>query len=85
LETLSLLEKKNDQIRALSGGMKRRVLIAKALALTAAVASLQVRTRGASITNRWGLAFLSLTPIRLGRTKPAGNGNVQFAAAAAAI
>ncbi len=32
LRALSLWEKRNDQIRALSGGMKRRVLIAKALA-----------------------------------------------------
>lgn len=32
LRALSLWEKRNEQIRALSGGMKRRVLIAKALA-----------------------------------------------------
>lgn len=32
LKRLSLWEKKDDQIRTLSGGMKRRVLIAKALA-----------------------------------------------------
>ncbi len=32
LRSLSLWEKRKDQIRALSGGMKRRVLIAKALA-----------------------------------------------------
>src|SRR6202045_2176115 len=31
LTELSLLDKKDDQIRTLSGGMKRRVLIAKAL------------------------------------------------------
>ena len=31
LEKLALQEKKNNQIRTLSGGMKRRVMIAKAL------------------------------------------------------
>ena len=55
LRGLSLWDKKNAQIRALSGGMKRRVLIAKALAHEPELLFLVVPTAGVDVELRKGM------------------------------
>lgn len=52
LRRLSLWDKRNSQIRALSGGMKRRVLIAKALAHEPRVLFLDEPTAGVDVELR---------------------------------
>ena len=58
LEQLSLWDKKDDELRMLSGGMKRRVLIAKALAHEPKILFLDEPTAGVDVELRrdmWGL------------------------------
>lgn len=55
LQSLSLWEKKDEQIRALSGGMKRRVLIAKALAHEPDLLFLDEPTAGVDVELRKGM------------------------------
>lgn len=55
LRSLSLWDKKDEQIRALSGGMKRRVLIAKALAHDPDLLFLDEPTAGVDVELRKGM------------------------------
>jgi ABC-2 type transport system ATP-binding protein len=55
LRSLSLWDKKDSQIRALSGGMKRRVLIAKALAHEPELLFLDEPTAGVDVELRKGM------------------------------
>jgi ABC-2 type transport system ATP-binding protein len=52
LRALSLWDKRDDQIRTLSGGMKRRVMIAKALAHDPSVLFLDEPTAGVDVSLR---------------------------------
>jgi ABC-2 type transport system ATP-binding protein len=55
LKDLSLFEKKNQQIRTLSGGMKRRVMIAKALSHEPKILFLDEPTAGVDVELRKNL------------------------------
>ncbi|MDR3414855.1 MAG: ABC transporter ATP-binding protein [Nevskia sp.] len=58
LRDLSLWDKRNDQIKTLSGGMKRRVMIAKALSHEPQILFLDEPTAGVDVELRrdmWGL------------------------------
>ena len=58
LRTLSLWDKKDNQVRALSGGMKRRLMIAKALAHEPQIVFLDEPTAGVDVELRkdmWNL------------------------------
>jgi ABC-2 type transport system ATP-binding protein len=58
LESLSLWDKRNDKIMTLSGGMKRRVMIAKALAHEPQILFLDEPTAGVDVELRkdmWGV------------------------------
>lgn len=55
LRSLSLWDKRDEQIRALSGGMKRRVLIAKALAHEPDLLFLDEPTAGVDVELRKGM------------------------------
>ncbi|QPC99899.1 MULTISPECIES: ABC transporter ATP-binding protein [Qipengyuania] len=55
LRSLALWDKKDEQIRALSGGMKRRVLIAKALAHEPDLLFLDEPTAGVDVELRKGM------------------------------
>ena len=55
LRDLSLFEKKNQQIRTLSGGMKRRVMIAKALSHEPKILFLDEPTAGVDVELRKNL------------------------------
>ncbi len=52
LETLSLLDKKHSQLRQLSGGMKRRVMIAKALSHEPSILFLDEPSAGVDVELR---------------------------------
>ena len=55
LKSLDLFEKKNSQIRTLSGGMKRRVMIAKALSHEPKILFLDEPTAGVDVSLRKNL------------------------------
>ena len=55
LKNLDLFEKKNNQIRTLSGGMKRRVMIAKALSHEPKILFLDEPTAGVDVSLRKNL------------------------------
>ena len=64
LRDLSLWEKRNDKIMTLSGGMKRRVLIAKALAHEPEILFLDEPTAGVDVELRRDMWALVRAPAR---------------------